>query len=262
MLFRSNRIFVRTKSYLGLALVIIILSAFIGSLLTFFSGFGLGTILLAVFSLFFPIEIAIPMTAIVHFLNNIFKLFLTYEHIDKDTVKRFGIPSVVGSVCGALLLLLFVKEQADMGVVLLKKIIGALIILFACLELFSSQKKIGFNVKFLPIGGFLSGLFGGFSGHQGAIRSVFLLKLNLTKESLVATGVVIACLIDSSRLLLYNRIFFINDIGQLTIPIVSAVIASFIGAYLGNRFLKKTKIEMLQYFIFVMLIVFGLYLLF
>lgn len=90
----------------------------------------------------------------------------------------------------------------------------------------------------------------------------FLLKLNLSKESLVATGVVIACLIDSSRLLLYNRIFFINDIGQLTIPIVSAVIASFIGAYLGNRFLKKTKIEMLQYFIFVMLIVFGLYLLF
>lgn len=43
------------------------------SLLTFFSGFGLGTMLLPVFLLFFPVDLAIAMTAVVHFLNNIFK---------------------------------------------------------------------------------------------------------------------------------------------------------------------------------------------
>ena len=47
--------------------LIICLVALFGSALTFFSGFGLGTILVPVFALFFPIELAIALTAIVHF---------------------------------------------------------------------------------------------------------------------------------------------------------------------------------------------------
>jgi uncharacterized membrane protein YfcA len=47
----------------------------LGSFATFFSGFGLGTILLPVFSLYFPIELAILATALVHFANNIFASF-------------------------------------------------------------------------------------------------------------------------------------------------------------------------------------------
>ncbi|WP_324712199.1 hypothetical protein [Flavobacterium columnare] len=54
--------------------IIICIVAFIGAGLTLFSGFGLGTLLLPVFGLFFPIEIAITLTALVHFLNNVFKL--------------------------------------------------------------------------------------------------------------------------------------------------------------------------------------------
>ena len=41
------------------------------SLLTFFSGFGLGTILTPVFIFFFPLDVAIALTGIVHFLNNL-----------------------------------------------------------------------------------------------------------------------------------------------------------------------------------------------
>lgn len=41
--------------------VIIAISAFVVSMLTFFSGFVLGTILTPVFALFFPIELAIAL---------------------------------------------------------------------------------------------------------------------------------------------------------------------------------------------------------
>lgn len=44
--------------------------------LTLFSGFGLGTILMPVFALFFPLPLAISATAVVHFANNIFKFGL------------------------------------------------------------------------------------------------------------------------------------------------------------------------------------------
>ncbi|MEQ3690641.1 MAG: sulfite exporter TauE/SafE family protein, partial [Flavobacterium sp.] len=62
---------------------IICIVSLLGSGLTLFSGFGLGTILLPVFALFFPVEIAITLTAIVHFLNNIFKLVLLGKYADK-----------------------------------------------------------------------------------------------------------------------------------------------------------------------------------
>ncbi|MHB8259583.1 MAG: hypothetical protein ACYDCN_05425 [Bacteroidia bacterium] len=57
-------------------LVIISTVALVASLLTFFSGFGLGTILTPVFVLFFPVEVAIALTGIVHLLNNFFKIAL------------------------------------------------------------------------------------------------------------------------------------------------------------------------------------------
>ena len=49
--------------------VIISSVAFLAAILTFFSGFGLGTILTPVFMIFFPVEVAIALTGIVHFFN-------------------------------------------------------------------------------------------------------------------------------------------------------------------------------------------------
>src|SRR6188472_341861 len=79
--------------------------ALITSLLTFFSGFGLGTILTPVFAIFFPIEMAIALTGVVHFLNNIFKLVLVGKHANKEVVLRFGIPAFFAALLGAFLLL-------------------------------------------------------------------------------------------------------------------------------------------------------------
>mgnify|MGYP000679824147 CR=1 FL=1 len=56
----------------------------------------------------------------------------------------------------------------------------------------------------MPLGGVLSGFFGGLSGHQGALRSMFLVKCGLDATSFVATGVVIAIAIDLTRLALYG----------------------------------------------------------
>lgn len=57
-------------------IIIISLAAFFTAVLTFFSGFGLGTILTPVFVLFFPIDVAIALTGVVHFSNNLFKIAL------------------------------------------------------------------------------------------------------------------------------------------------------------------------------------------
>lgn len=244
--------------------------AFFASLLTFFSGFGLGTVLTPVFIIFFPPEIAIALTAIVHFLNNIFKLVLTYKGINKNTLLMFGIPSLFAALPGAWLLtyadeLPLLYSYSVNGTVFsvspLKLIIGLLIMVFALLESipFLKNMKAGENAASLTAGGLLSGFFGGLSGHQGALRTIFLVKTGMAKENFIATGIAIACLVDVARLLVYS--FEIPKGLPLAenMPVLSAAILSaFAGALIGNKLLKKTTLPALQKFIAAALILFAL----
>ena len=50
--------------------------AVLASGVTLFSGFGLGTVLMPAFALFFPVPVAIAATAVVHLANNLFKFVL------------------------------------------------------------------------------------------------------------------------------------------------------------------------------------------
>src|SRR5512142_1070008 len=84
---------------------VICLCAFVVSGLTLFSGFGLGTLLLPVMALFFPIDAAIALTAVVHCLNNLLNFALLGRHADKATVLRFGLPAILAALAGARLLL-------------------------------------------------------------------------------------------------------------------------------------------------------------
>jgi len=83
---------------------LIILAALFVSTLTFFSGFGLGTLLMPVFALFFPLDVAVAATAIVHLANNLFKVFLVGKKAHLKTVLVFGLPAVLFSLLGAVLL--------------------------------------------------------------------------------------------------------------------------------------------------------------
>ncbi len=61
------------------ALFAVCAAALVASLLTFYSGFSLGTILTPIMAIYFLIETAVAMTALVHFANNLFKLGNTPE---------------------------------------------------------------------------------------------------------------------------------------------------------------------------------------
>jgi uncharacterized membrane protein YfcA len=76
-------------------IALITLVALAASLLTFFSGFGLGTILTPFMAIFFPVETAIALTGIVHLLNNLFKFVLVRRHVDWPVVLRFGITAIM-----------------------------------------------------------------------------------------------------------------------------------------------------------------------
>ena len=73
---------------------LVIIAAALASGLTMFSGFGLGTLLLPVFALFFPVELAVAATALVHGANNVLKAGLLGKLADLGIVLRFGVPAI------------------------------------------------------------------------------------------------------------------------------------------------------------------------
>lgn len=245
-------------------IAIISIAAFLIAILTFFSGFGLGTLLTPIFMIFFPVDLAIALTGVVHFFNNIFKLILVGKNADLQVLIRFGIPAVIAAVAGAWLLLritdlspLFTYQlgEKEIEVYPVKFVISILLIIFALLDLLPFLEKFQFNKKHMPIGGLLSGFFGGLSGNQGALRTAFLIKAGLTKESFIATSVVLSCFVDFTRLAVYSTRFVKADLDENISLVLSATLAAIAGAYLGNKLLKKVTLKSIQVLVAILLIV-------
>jgi uncharacterized membrane protein YfcA len=245
-------------------ILVVSIAALFTSGLTLFSGFGLGTLLMPVVAIFLPIEIAIAITAMVHLANNVFKVGLLGKKANRSVLLSFGISAVVFSFFGASLLgwlsdippfLEYSVFGTKMAVSPIKLVIGILIISFVILELSPRFSSITINKKYLPYGGAISGFFGGVSGHQGAFRSMFLLKVGLNKEEFVATGAILAVMVDMSRLLVYG-LDFANQkqINQWPL-IIAASVAAFVGAYFGSKILQKTTIRSIQVIVSILLIV-------
>jgi len=241
--------------------------AMLASVLTFFSGFGLGTLLTPVFAIFFPIELAIALTGVVHFVNNIFKLGLVGRHAVGKILLRFGVPAVIFAWLGAKVLVSLSDLQplftyAAFGntflIMPVKLIIAILLIFFAIADLFPLFEKWKFGEEKLPLGGALSGFFGGLSGNQGAFRSAFLIKLGLSKEAFIGTSVVIACFIDLTRLSVYSTRFYSAGLQENLQLVVIASLAAICGAVIGNRLLKKITIDFIQKTVAVLLILIAL----
>lgn len=227
--------------------------AFLAAAFGLLSGFGLGTILIPVFLMFYEAKIAIFLVAIVHLLNNLFKFSLFRKHIDLGILKRFGILAVLGGFLGAFSQIYIANES-------LKKLVGILLIFLGLKELVPSKFQFRFPKSIDPIGGFLSGFVGGLIGNQGAIRSAFLLNYEIPKETFIATGVVISCAVDLSRIPVYWVSYgdaFLDSWFQLLI----LVGVSFSGTLFGTLLLKRFSIEGFKKFVAGAIVLMGILLL-
>ena len=230
--------------------------AFSASLLTFFTGFGLGTLLLPAFAAFFPAEIAVALTAVVHLLNGLFKLTLVGRHANLRVAARFGIPAIAAAFAGALVLAWLARGREPLltyelggrtySVTPVALVVALLMLAFAALELSPRVKRLAIPPRWLPVGGLLTGFFGGLSGHQGALRSAFLIRTGLEKQAFVATGVVVATVVDVTRLAVYSESFLAADLAPHGRLLAFAALAAFAGAWTGNRLLKKISLRSIE----------------
>ncbi len=241
-------------------------AALAASLLTFLSGFGLGTILMPVFALFFPVEVAIALTAIVHFLNNIFKFTLIGGKTNKEVFLKFGLAAIPAAFGGAYLLVKLSEWQKswdfnlkgiEFSIQPVTAIIGIVMIFFALFEILPKMRNISFDRNKLWVGGLISGFFGGLSGHQGAMRSAFLIKTGLSKEGFIATGITISLIVDVVRTTIYASSYFSKELIEHTLLLIVAVGSAFTGAVIGRILLKKVTYDSIRLLVGIFLIIVG-----
>jgi hypothetical protein len=135
----------------------------------------------------------------------------------------------------------------------IKLVMGTLIFVFALFELLPGLRGLRFGRRYLALGGLLSGFFGGLSGHQGALRSAFLLKVGITTEAFVGTNAVIGFMVDVARLTIYAAVFFMaGTTGNGPIAangwplILTGILAAFSGVLIGKKYLHKVTMKTIQ----------------
>jgi uncharacterized protein len=259
--------------------------ALIASALTLFSGFGLGTVLMPLFAVFFPVEVAIAATAVVHLANDSFKVALLGRNASRAVVVWFGVPAVVAAFAGAWVMLTLAGTaplatysipslRVHGSVEPIKLVIAALLVLFALLELSRALQRLDLPRAMLPMGGLLSGFFGGLAGMQGALRSAFLVRAGLTRDQFIASAAVISVGVDLTRLLVYMigasplgrmapglaRLGNKGEFGALREPrtlglLVAACLAAFVGSFFGARLVRKVTMRTVQRIVAGMLLV-------
>lgn len=250
---------------------IICITSFLISIVTLFSGFGLGTVLMPVLAIFFPLPVAIASVAVVHLANNLFKALLVGKYAKASVVIKFGVPATLTAALGAYLMSFFSNwpplfpyyiYDAEFKVSLIGIIVGSMIMFSSIFELVPRFSRLSFDQDYIPLGGAISGFFGGVSGNQGVLRSAFLIKSGLSKEEFIGTAVLCIVIVDITRILVYGwavysqkfaEVFSQNIIGVVT----AASITAFFGSYIGAKLTHKITFRMLQIIVGSMLLILG-----
>jgi uncharacterized membrane protein YfcA len=224
-------------------------ATFFAAALTVPAGFGLATMITPIVFLWLEPHEAVAVVGIVHGSHNAWKLKVLRSSVDYSAVRRYGWAMVVGALLGAAL-----NTAVEADPLLL--IVGVALVVLPLLSMSERWTNVRLPDAEDRIGGFGSGFFGGLTGHQGALRAMFLQKRLPNKTEYAATAAVLALVVDVTRVPVYVALegWQILDAGWL---IVGLVLAAVLGVQLGKRWLKKWKSDTIRNGILVAIVASG-----
>jgi uncharacterized protein len=218
-----------------LFLVAVLAAAVLAGGIAAITGFGIGSLLTPLLALHLGTKLAVAAVAVPHAAATALRCFRLRGAIDWPVLWRFGIPSAIGGLAGALL-------HGDLSNTALTLVLGGLLVIAGSLGLANLTVQVRLRGAWSLIGGLFSGLFGGLVGNQGGIRSAALLGTSLPPERFVATATASALLVDVVRLPVYLR----HATGQLLQHgwlVGIAVAGVLVGTVVGDRVLRRLPEE-------------------
>ena len=174
-----------------------------------------------------------------------------WKYINISLFLKFGIPSFLLTIAGALLAGTVNNDSAEI-------FLGCfLIILVALLFFFPKHQLKPTNANAITTGsaaGFVAGLL----GTGGAIRGAGLIAFGLGKNEFVATSAAIDFGVDLSRMVIYMAEGFIPYRILALIP--SLLLASWLGTWIGKKILDRISQELFRKIVLMLILVIGIWL--
>jgi len=208
------------------------LLAFICEIIGTVGGFGSSFIFVPLAQFFLSIHLVLALTSALHIFSNTAKLILFRKTINWRITMLMGIPSLLFTIIGAMLIKYVPAIYAQWALSLL------LIFFSMLLLIFTNIKPKASNANAVAAGS-MAGFFAGFTGTGGAIRGLGLAAFNLEKNVFVGTSAAIDFSVDFSRFFIYFNHGFFDREYYAYIPLL--IVASFAGSYIGKRLLDKLE---------------------
>lgn len=228
--------------------ILFFFSAFFAEVMGTVAGFGSSTIFLPLALLFFDFKTALILVAMFHIFGNMGRIGFFRHGLDKRTILIFGIPSIILTLIGALLVN-YVPQD------LLKGILGIFLAIYAVLFLYKDGLKIKESLFRSIIGGGLSGFLAGLIGTGGALRGAFLTAFGLPKEKYIATAAAITLAVDFTRIPVYFAGGFLDSKFYWYIPFLFVI--AIIGSFTGKQIVKKVPQDKFKKIVLLAILIVG-----
>jgi len=218
--------------------IILIIAAFLTSMLSAIIGMGGGITLLGIMALLMPSGyLVVAYHGIIQLVSNVTRATVYRHHITIPIIKRFLLGLIPGLFLSALLIYGIINyydvvSAADLKIDFLKPVIGLYIIWF----LFLRKKKNKISQEVFKWMGVIAGLATVFIGAMGPLIAPLFINNELKKENVIATKAACQAAGHLGKIPIFVILFEVSYIEDwnVLLPLVFAV---YFGTKLGKRML-------------------------
>lgn len=204
--------------------ILVFVTAVVSAAIASVTGFGIGSLLTPTLGIAVGTKVAVAAVSVPHLLGTALRFWRLRDGVDRGVLWRFGVPSAIGGLTGALM-------HGWLRSPWLSIVFGILLLFVAFSELTGLTKRMRLHGTVAWLAGALSGLLGGLVGNQGGIRSAALLGFDLRKQAFVATATATGLIVDGARMPVY-----LATSGHEVLAAWSLVVVASVGVVIGTLF--------------------------
>jgi uncharacterized membrane protein YfcA len=212
------------------SLLWVFITVLITSIISGIIGMGGGSLLLAVMTLFFTLDVIIPIHGVIQLSANGSRIFYLRKNLVKEIIVPLTIGTVIGMIVGVYLKRRYsINDNYALGT----------IVLFIWYVVFKPKKLPHIQIPFwaFSIVGILTGLLAMFVGAVGPLLAVFFIRDDLTKEEIVANKSFSQAVCHLLKIPAFMSLGF--DFVGYAYVWAPMLIASLLGTYIGVNALGK-----------------------
>jgi|TARA_B100001750_G_scaffold245488_1_gene265243 uncharacterized membrane protein YfcA len=220
--------------------IILIIAAFVTSMISAVIGMGGGVTLLGIMAIIIPEGyLVVAYHGIIQLVSNVTRATIYRDYIARPIFSHFLVGVIPGLIIAAIMIYGLmqyygVSSASQIKIDYLKPLIGIYILWFLYLR---NKNKKAPEKAFIWMGG-LSGLVTVFIGAAGPLIAPFFITKDLTKENVIATKAACQALGHLGKMPIFIYLFGVNYFQELTI-LLPLIIAVYFGTHIGKKLLGQ-----------------------